>query len=74
MVRPMTDCRSGRVNALVCAILDANGDNDRLAEQMRFFSDLTDEDVDQAQALVHWVRTTGAPAFVHHMLKPLIPA
>lgn len=63
--------RAGRVNALAFAILDANGDNDRLADQMRFFRDLTDSDVDQAMALAHWVRTTGGPQFVRHITKPL---
>lgn len=67
----MADNRSGRVNALVCAILDANGDSQRLAEQMRFFSDLTDEDVDRALSLAHWVRTAGAQQIVAHALKPL---
>lgn len=67
--------RSGRVNALVCAILDANGDEDRLAEQMRFFRDLTDVDVDQAMGLAHWVRTQGAAQLMRHLTSPLdLPA
>jgi hypothetical protein len=67
----MTDNRSGRVNALAFAILDADGDNDRLAEQMRFFRDLTATDVDQAMILAHWVKTTGGPQFVRQIVKPL---
>lgn len=70
----MSDCRSGRVNALAFAILDANGDAARLAEQMRFFTDLTDADVDQAQALAHWVKTKGAPQLVAHIVRPLAAA
>jgi hypothetical protein len=69
----MSGNRSGRVNALACAILDANGDTGRLAEQMRFFSDLTGEDVDQATALAHWVQTEGATLFVRHLLGPMAP-
>lgn len=68
----MDDPRSGRVNALVCAILDANGDTERLAEQMRFFSDLTAEDVDRAMSLAHWVKTAGAPQWVAERLRPLL--
>ena len=67
----MDHCRSGRVNALAFAILDANGNNDRLAEQMRFFSDLTETDIDQATALAYWVKTTGGPQFVRQIIKPL---
>lgn len=67
----MSDSRAGRVNALAFAILDANGDGDRLAEQMRFFSDLTDTDVDQAMMLAHWVKTTGGPQLVSRIVKPL---
>jgi hypothetical protein len=67
----MSDCRAGRVNALAFAILDANGDNERLAEQMRFFRDLTDTDVDQAMVLAHWVKTTGGPQLVRQIVKPL---
>jgi hypothetical protein len=67
----MIDVRAGRVNALACAILDANGDNERLAEQMRFFSDLTDADVDRAAMLAYWVKTTGGPQFVRQLVKPL---
>jgi hypothetical protein len=67
----MSDFRSGRVNALVCAILDSNGDSAKLAEQMRFFSDLTEDDVDRALALSHWVRTTGGPQLVKRTLRPL---
>jgi ferritin len=67
----MSDCRAGRVNALAFAILDANGDNERLAEQMRFFRDLTDNDVDQAMVLAHWVKTTGGPQLVRQIVKPL---
>ena len=67
----MDHCRSGRVNALAFAILDANGNNERLAEEMRFFSDLTDTDVDRAQALAHWVKTTGGPQFVRQVVRPL---
>jgi ferritin len=63
--------RAGRVNALAFAILDANGDNDRLAEQMHFFRDLTDSDVDQAMMLAHWVKTTGGPQLVRSIVKPL---
>jgi hypothetical protein len=72
----MTDARSGRVNALAIAILDADGDLDRLAEQMRFFRDLTDADVDRALTLAHWVKTTGGPQFVQQLAKPfgLVPA
>lgn len=66
----MSEARAGRVNALAFAILDANGDSERLAEQMRFFSDLTDADVDQAMALAHWVKTAGAPAFMRQLAKP----
>lgn len=62
--------RAGRVNALALAILDANGDTERLAEQMRFFSDLTDTDVDRATALAHWVKSTGGPEFVQRIVKP----
>lgn len=67
----MTDSRSGRVNALAFAILDANGDSDRLAEQMRFFSDLTADDIDQAMALAHIVRTSALPQFVTASAKRL---
>jgi hypothetical protein len=67
----MTEPRSGRVNALAFAILDANGDTDRLAEQMRFFSDLTDTDVDRAMMLAHWVKSTGGPQLVQQIIKPL---
>jgi hypothetical protein len=67
----MADNRSGRVNALAFAILDANGDNDRLTEQMRFFRDLTPSDIDQAMALAHWVKTTGGPQLVRQIVKPL---
>jgi hypothetical protein len=63
--------RSGRINALAFAIIDANGDPARLAEQMRFFRDLTDEDVDRAQALAHWVRTEGGPQLVQRIVRPL---
>lgn len=71
----MTEPRPGRVNALAFAILDANGDTERLAEQMRFFSDLTDNDVDRAMMLAHWVRTTGGPQLVERIVKPLgLPA
>jgi ferritin len=67
----MSNSRAGRVNALAFAILDANGDNDRLAEQMRFFRDLTDSDVDQAMMLAHWVKTTGGPQLVQQIVRPL---
>jgi hypothetical protein len=63
--------RSGRINALAFAILDANGDGARLAEQMRFFSDLTAEDVDQAMALAHVVRTSALPSFISASAKRL---
>jgi hypothetical protein len=67
----MSGCRSGRVNALAFAILDANGDSDRLSEQMRFFSDLTANDVDQAMALAHLVKTSALPQFVTASAKRL---
>ena len=67
----MTEPRTGRVNALAFAILDANGDTARLAEQMRFFSDLTDADVDKALALAHWVKSTGGPELVQQVIRPL---
>jgi hypothetical protein len=67
----MSDCRSGRINALAFAILDANGDIERLAEQMRFFRDLTDADVDRALVLAHWVKTTGGPELVRRIVGPL---
>jgi hypothetical protein len=72
----MTDNRAGRVNALAVAILDAKGDTDRLAEEMQFFRDLTDADVDRALLLAHWVQTTGGPQFVQQIVKPLglVPA
>jgi hypothetical protein len=67
----VTDSRSGRVNALAFAILDANGNTERLADQMRFFRDLTDTDVDQAMVLAHWVRTTGGPQLIRQIVRPL---
>lgn len=67
----MTEPRAGRVNALAFAILDANGDTERLAEQMRFFRDLTDADVDRAMMLAHWVKSTGGPQLVQQIIKPL---
>lgn len=67
----MSDSRSGRVNALAFAILDANGDTGVLAEQMRFFNDLTDADVDQAMALAHVVRTRALPLFFSASAKRL---
>jgi hypothetical protein len=63
--------RSGRINALAFAILDADGDNERLSEQMRFFRDLTDSDVDRALALAHWVKSEGAPQFLQQSLARL---
>jgi hypothetical protein len=60
----MSDSRAGRVNALAFAILDANGDTVRLAEQMRFFRDLTSDDIDQAMALAHVVKTSALPQFL----------
>jgi hypothetical protein len=67
----MSDFRSGRVNALVCAILDAHGDSVKLAEQMRFFTDLTQDDIDRALALSHWARTPGAASNISQTHKPL---
>lgn len=67
----MDDPRAGRVNALAFAILEANGDNNRLAEQMRFFRDLTETDIDRAMILARWVRTTGGPQLVRQIAKPL---
>lgn len=67
----MTELRSGRINALAFAILDADGDSERLAEQMRFFSDLTNSDVDQAMALAHWVKSKGGPQLVQQIVRPL---
>jgi hypothetical protein len=68
----MSDARSGRVNALVCAILDANGDAERLAEQMRFFRDLTDTDIDRAMALAHWARTDGGAQLMAQLFRPFL--
>ena len=67
----MSQDRSGRINALAFAILDAGGDTDRLAEQMRFFRDLTDTDVDRAMMLAHWVKTEGGPLLMRQLAKPL---
>jgi hypothetical protein len=66
----MMQSRSGRINALAFAILDADGDTALLAEKMRFFSDITDADVDHAMMLAHWVKTTGGPQFIQQMVKP----
>jgi hypothetical protein len=65
----VTDNRAGRVNALAFAILDANGDSGRLSEQMRFFRDLTETDVDKAMILAHWVTSTGGPQLVQRLNK-----
>ncbi len=70
----MSDCRAGRVNALALAILDANGDTHRLAEQMRFFSDLTETYIDRAMLLAHWVKSTGGPQLMEHVMRPFVHA
>jgi hypothetical protein len=38
---------------------------------MRFFSDLTDADVDRALALAHWVKSTGGPQLMQQAFRPL---
>jgi hypothetical protein len=38
---------------------------------MRFFTDLTQDDIDRALALSHWARTAGAASIISQSLKPL---
>lgn len=53
----MSEFRIGRVNALASAIFEAGGDEAKLAERLRFFSDLTEEDVRNAVELAQWFQT-----------------